>query len=200
MPASTYLIATCNIHTDTAPLGQRLDAVDFDDLVDAVAGDRIVVRYVPSRCGYVLVMGETALREARRRGDGVVKVLVLNDSAYNVPGVLAAAVAERMARGRCSPLEETQLFFRLAAWHDVSDVATKCGVSAEHVENRLRLLTLCPAAEQALRDEKLPVELAERIAELTPGAQTALLDRWLGGHFSSLLAAEAAARDLAAAS
>jgi hypothetical protein len=69
-----------------------------------------------------------------------------------------------------------------------------CGKSVEYVGYRIDLLTLVPAASEALAKQHLPVGTAWYVAKLSPDSQHEFLTRWVRGGFPTPRDAEAFAQ------
>ncbi|WP_405893761.1 hypothetical protein OG272_15940 [Streptomyces sp. NBC_00104] len=200
MPAIVRTIPIDSIRRYTAPIREHLDILDPDVLADAVTNlhQRPVVRYVPSPHGYVLVLGEDAIRTAQRHARITVEALVLNDTQDDAMKNLIDAVAERIGQPGITPLEEAVLFHRLSKRYSTHGIAARTGKLPAYVRSRMELLDLCPDGQAALGENRLPIGLAWHISRLPAGLQTPFLHRWTGGEFTNARTAEAAARALAA--
>ena len=92
------------------------------------------------------------------------------------PGAIAIMFAENFHREDLTPLEEAATFALLRELGlPQTQIAAQTGCSQSHVSKRLALLTLPPAAQEALREGQLPLNDALALAGLSPQDQA---DAW----------------------
>lgn len=89
-----------------------------------------------------------------------------------------AAIVENLQREDLAPLDEAAAYHELLArpGQTPAMVAAAVGKSPAHVGRRLKLLSLVPAAQAALREGQLGVAHAELLTKLEPPVQTKALE------------------------
>lgn len=135
------------------PQQPRWDPVDstLDELAASIREHGLLQPLIVSRSagGYVLIAGERRWRAARMAGLRTVPVLVKEATPRER---LEMALVENLQRRDLSPLEEATAYRQLMEEHGLTQeaVAARVGRSRPSVANRLRLLSLPPAARDAL--------------------------------------------------
>ena len=114
---------------------------------------------------YELVAGERRLRASIMAGVDTIPAMIrpLNDSE-----VLEIQIVENLQRDDLSELEEAEGYDALMqhASLNADQVADKIGKSRSYVYGRLKLLDLCPAAKQGLREGQIDASRAILIARI----------------------------------
>jgi hypothetical protein len=115
-----------------------------------------------------------------------------------IPSWMAQQIADLTTEDGIAPLREARLFLTLTtAGYTNDDISGMTGRRACYVGWRLDLFKLIAPAQEALDEERLPVNLASYIALLSEPNQTLMLARWLRGDFTSPRHAERYARAIA---
>ncbi|MFF3654916.1 ParB/RepB/Spo0J family partition protein [Streptomyces olivochromogenes] len=190
------VIALDAIERDENQPREIFDPEKLQELADSIAEigvqQAITVRYV-SRGKYVLVSGERRWRASRMAGLTEIPAMVmhgLEGGSETLEG-FTRSVAENLGRADMSPLEEAKAFQKLVDFGlTPEEVAKRVGKSWNHVDNRLQLLKLVPAVQEALIKGHLPVGLAWYAAQISPANQNAFLARWSRGQFATIRDAE----------
>lgn len=144
---------------DVAELAASLRAVGMlQPIVARVAGGDLVV-----------VAGHRRLAAAKLAGWASVPVIVRSEMRPD--DVLAAMLVENSHRKDLDPIEEARGYARLKAQLGATDagVAARVGRAATHVGGRLRLLSLPPAEQEALRRGDMTLREATDRAKLSTG-------------------------------
>jgi ParB/RepB/Spo0J family partition protein len=133
----------------------------------------LIVRPIAGRDGsdgqplYEIISGERRWRASE--GTVVADALPCNVGEYDDLQVLEIQLIENVQRADLHPLEEAEGYGRLVQAPNnrkVDDVAAAVGMSRRHVQARLRLLSLTPAARRAFFDGAFGVTSALQIARL----------------------------------
>lgn len=147
----------------------------------------IVVRQSLSAGRYELIAGERRVRAC----------LMLADSgdwpeSWRIPAVLIAAddskhlvlaLLENLQREDLRPFEEARAFSKLRddlGWN-TEKIAAAIHRTQRHVQQRLQLLTLAPAAQHALCDNLIGPAVARHLARLPEPGQQSMIDRIKAG-------------------
>jgi len=94
--------------------------------------------------------------------------------------VIAIQAIENIQREDVHPLEEAQSYRALLALgQEVAAIAAKVGKSETYIYQRVKLLDLCPEAQEAFFADKYGTAHAIELARLPEAAQRELLD-WMG--------------------
>jgi ParB/RepB/Spo0J family partition protein len=114
---------------------------------------------------YLLIAGERRLRAAKMAGLKFVPVV------YRIgmgPMQQACMLIENLQREDLDPIEEARAFRILTQDHGwkQTDLAAKLGVSQAHIANRIRLLQLPEAAQDAISQGKLTASAGKELATL----------------------------------
>lgn len=119
----------------------------------------------PKGDGYELIAGERRFRAAQVLGLTTVPVLVRTASDQEK---LVLALIENIQRENLNPLEEARAYQKLADQFDLSqeEIATHAGKSRSVVANTMRLLSLPPQIQQAVRDGQIPATAARTLGGL----------------------------------
>ena len=136
----------------------------------------LIVSPGPEHGNYIIIAGERRYRAAKLAG--ILKVPAIVRTSKELEQ-LEIALVENIQRVDLSPLETAASIHRL---HDLfsqsyDDIAKRLGKAPSTVNNIVRLLQLTPAAQDALRDEKISEGHARSILALkdSPKEQTELL-------------------------
>ena len=145
---------------------------EMQDLADSVKAVGIMqpVLVRPLANGdYELVFGHRRHRAAQLAGLGVIPAIVrdLNDAKS-----AQLQAVENVQRRDLDPIDEALGYAAMLATHGMSkdELAVQIGKSRTHVYNRLKLATLHPEGQAALRAGKLRAEVATLVARV-PGAK-----------------------------
>lgn len=119
----------------------------------------------PKGDGYELIAGERRFRAAQVLGLTTVPVLVRTASDQDK---LVLALIENIQRENLNPLEEARAYQKLADQFDLSqdEIAVHAGKSRSVVANTMRLLSLPPQIQQAVRDGQIPTTAARTLGGL----------------------------------
>lgn len=133
---------------------QRFDSVRLDELASSLREHGVLQPILVHRLDdgrYELVAGERRWQAARRAGLAAIPALVVEASPRRV---LELALVENLQRADLMPLEEAEAYRGLMAALGLTQekLAERLGVSRVAVTNKLRLLSLAPAARDALMD------------------------------------------------
>jgi ParB family chromosome partitioning protein len=136
----------------------------------------LIVTPGPAKDNYIIIAGERRWRAAQIAGLEKVPAIVRSTKELEQ---LEIALVENIQRVDLSPLETAASIQRL---HDLfnqnyEDIAKRLGKAPSTVNNIVRLLQLSPAAQEALRSEKISEGHARSILALKdmPAAQQELL-------------------------
>lgn len=125
---------------------------------------------------YIIVAGERRWRASKIAKLDKIPAIVRTSKELEQ---LEIAIVENIQRVDLSPLEQASSIHRLHDLFNVSfdDIAKRLGKAPSTINNIVRLLQLTPAAQQALREEKISEGHARSILALKdlPGAQQELL-------------------------
>ncbi|MGW6684992.1 ParB/RepB/Spo0J family partition protein [[Kitasatospora] papulosa] len=116
---------------------------------------------------YVVVDGNRRLAGAKVAGIDDVPVYIDDSLADNADTLLETALTAAVQHEDLDPLDEAKALQRLVEVHGSQRaVARSLGKSSGWVTQRLALLKLTPALQQAVEDKKLPVEVARTVGQL----------------------------------
>lgn len=177
---------------------KHFDADALAELAGSIAANGlmqpITVRPVDGR--YIIIAGERRWRASQIAGLTTVPVRVM-DLAEADAYVLS--VAENVNRSDMTTLEETDAYGQLVAYgKDVPEIARLFGKSEQYVEIRLSFAALVDEAKRLLTRGEIRPNLARYIAELQPGNQRTVVNRWARGEFKHEIEATHFARSLRA--
>lgn len=164
-----------------------------DSMKEVGQQQAITVRYLPGSKRYTIISGERRWRAAGLAGLTEMHAMVVHglEGGAETLETFTRAVAENLGRADMTPLEEARAFKKLLDFGlDAHEVAKRVGKSWNHVDNRLQLLRLTPAVQEALLKGHLPVGLAWYAAQISPANQNAFIARWSRGQFNSPREAE----------
>ncbi|PWI15984.1 hypothetical protein DI272_18805 [Streptomyces sp. Act143] len=185
-----------NIERDENQPREVFDEEKLQELADSIkeigVQQAITVRYI-SRGKYRLISGERRWRASQMAGVATIPAMVmhgLEGGSETLEG-FTRSVAENLGRADMTPLEEANAFQKLVDFGlTPEEVAKRIGKSWNHVDNRLQLLKLVPAVQEALLKGHVPVGLAWYAAQISPANQNAFLARWSRGQFATIRDAE----------
>jgi ParB family chromosome partitioning protein len=151
---------------------QQVDQEQLNELAESLREHGVLQPLVVARAGdggYVLVAGERRWRAARLAGLKTVPAVVKEASPRER---LEWALVENLQRQDLGPLEAAAAYQQLVQEHGLTQeqVAQRVGKSRVAVANTLRLLSLPPAAVQALAAGKMSEGHARAILSC-PGAE-----------------------------
>ncbi|NDK24669.1 ParB/RepB/Spo0J family partition protein [Streptomyces sp. TR1341] len=164
-----------------------------DSMKEVGQQQAITVRYLPATKRYAIISGERRWRAAGLAGLTEMHAMVVHglEGGAETLETFTRSVAENLGRADMTPLEEARAFKKLMDFGlDATEVAKRVGKSWNHVDNRLQLLKLTPAVQEALLKGHLPVGLAWYVAQISPANQNAFIARWSRGQFNSPREAE----------
>jgi ParB family chromosome partitioning protein len=176
---------------------QAMDEGQLAELAESLRAHGVLQPLVVSRGhdgGYVLVAGERRWRAARLAGLKTVPVVVKEASPREQ---LEWALVENLQRQDLGPLEAAAAYRQLLQEYGLTQeaVAERVGKSRAAVANTLRLLSLPPAARQALAEGRISEGHARAVLACPDAAsQQALLDVILARGLSVRQAEELAQR------
>ncbi|WP_406321809.1 ParB/RepB/Spo0J family partition protein [Streptomyces sp. NBC_00519] len=204
-------IPTGKIDRDPGQPREHFDEASLQELAKSMAKlgqlQPITVRYIPETKRYTLVMGERRWRSAQIAELPQMQAVILHGAGDGLE-TFAKAVAENVGRENMTAIEEAKGFKKLVdgradengkqiePGYTVDEVAELVGKSAAYVQWRIDLLRLCPAAQEALVKNQLPVGLAWYVGKLAQDNQVRFLAKWVRGDFKSARDAEAFAQAL----
>lgn len=204
-------IPTSKIDRDPGQPREHFDEASLQELAKSMAKlgqlQPITVRYIPETKRFTLVMGERRWRSAQIAELPQMQAVVLHGAGDGLE-TFAKAVAENVGRENMTAIEEAKGFKKLVdgrldedgkqiePGYTVDEVAELVGKSAAYVQWRIDLLRLCPAAQEALVKNQLPVGLAWYVGKLAQDNQVRFLAKWVRGDFKSARDAEAFAQAL----
>jgi ParB/RepB/Spo0J family partition protein len=155
------------------------DDVERDQLTESVRAQGILQPLLVERSddGPVLIDGHRRLAAARAAGLTEVPVIERTGEDGDAPQ-LAAALAANMRRRGLDPIEEARAYERAtqAGWAQ-RRIAEAVGCSPRHVSQRLRLLRLPEAVQEAIGVGSLPLSAVpnvETIAAVAPAVADAV--------------------------
>jgi ParB/RepB/Spo0J family partition protein len=190
------VLALDSVDRDENQPREIFDQEKLQELADSIkeigVQQAITVRYI-GRGKYRLISGERRWRASQMAGVTTIPAMVmhgLEGGSETLEG-FTRSVAENLGRADMSPLEEARAFDKLVKFGlTAEEVAKRIGKSWNHVDNRLQLLKLVPAVQEALIKGHLPVGLAWYAAQISPANQNAFLARWSRGQFATIRDAE----------
>ncbi|MGW6391187.1 ParB/RepB/Spo0J family partition protein [Streptomyces sp. NPDC055103] len=153
----------------------------------------ITVRYLLGSKRYQIISGERRWRAAGLAGLTEMHAMVVHglEGGAETLETFTRSVAENLGRADMTPLEEARAFKKLLDFGlDANEVAKRVGKSWNHVDNRLQLLKLTDAMQEALLKGHITVGLAWYVAQISPANQNAFIARWSRGQFSGQREAE----------
>lgn len=187
-----------------SPLNHRkhFDEKKMAELTDNVRAQGIVVplivRPILSRHpdelgpkgGYEIVAGERRFRAAQGAKLAQVPAIVRSDLLTDAQ-VLEVQVIENQQRADVLPLEEAEGYAALmkcthpdGTRYTVDEIAAKVGMSKSHVYQRLKLISLCKAAREALAAGEIEASVAVLIARIpNDGLQKKALEEVSATHW-----------------
>lgn len=145
------------IQPNPAQPRQRFDAAQLAELAASLREhgvlQPVLVRPLPDG-RYELIAGERRWQAARHAGLATLPALVLHASPRRA---LELALVENVQRADLTPLEEAAAYRDLMAALGLTQerLAERLGISRVAVTNRLRLLSLTPAGQQALTEGRI---------------------------------------------
>jgi ParB/RepB/Spo0J family partition protein len=174
---TTTILAVLPIHAITVRDGwnprTQDDDSERDQLTESIRAQGILQPLLVERTeeGPVLIDGHRRLTAARAAGLTEVPVIERTGEDGDAPQ-LAAALAANMRRRGLDPIEEARAYERAtqAGWAQ-RRIAEAVGCSPRHVSQRLRLLRLPEAVQEAIGAGSLPlsaVPVVETIAAVAP--------------------------------
>ncbi|MCX4458603.1 ParB/RepB/Spo0J family partition protein [Streptomyces sp. NBC_01728] len=191
------VLALDSIERDENQPREIFDEEKLQELADSIkeigVQQAITVRYI-SRGKYRLISGERRWRASQMAGVTAIPAMVmhgLEGGSETLEG-FTRSVAENLGRADMTPLEEARAFDKLVVKFGLTpeEVARRIGKSWNHVDNRLQLLKLVPAVQEALLKGHVPVGLAWYAAQISPANQNAFIARWSRGQFATIRDAE----------
>jgi ParB/RepB/Spo0J family partition protein len=145
-----------NVRTDLGDLTELAASIKAVGILQPLTVDAEGARY---RLRY----GHRRLAAAKLAGHGEVPCIVRSPLAD--PAVRVERLIENLHRKNLEPLEEAKAYQQLiAAGMTQADVARRVAVSQATVSARLSLLVLPPAAQAMVRDKRLPLVEATKLA------------------------------------
>jgi ParB family chromosome partitioning protein len=153
----------------------------------------VVLRRLTPAAGYELIAGERRWRAAQKAGLMEIPAIVRDADEDEI---LELTLIENLQREDLNPVEEAQAFCLLVEGHGLSQeaVASRIGKSRAAVANSLRLLSLPPAALDAVRSGSITPGHARAILALDDDAERAALLREILQNGLSVRQAEKRAR------
>ena len=144
---------------DEQALTALAQSIDRNGLLNPVS-----VRALPQG-GYCLIAGERRLRACRLLGWSSIPALVWQKDEADAA---ALTLAENLHRSDLNYLEEAEGILRLISLGGLSQAqaAALLAMSPSALSNKLRLLRLSPAVQQALTEQALPERLARALLRL----------------------------------
>ena len=144
---------------DEQALTALAQSIDRNGLLNPVS-----VRALPQG-GYCLIAGERRLRACRLLGWSRIPALVWQKDEADAA---ALTLAENLHRSDLNYLEEAEGILRLISLGGLSQAqaAALLAMSPSALSNKLRLLRLSPAVQQALTEQALPERLARALLRL----------------------------------
>lgn len=146
---------------------------------------------------FVIIAGERRWRASNMAGlaSAPCRVLDLDEQDAYV-----LSVAENVNRADMTVMEEVDSFAQLVAYGKTHDeIATMFGKSVAYVDVRLSFRGLVDEAKALLTRGEIRPNLARYIADLQPGNQRTVVNKWARGEFKHEIEATHFARSLAAA-
>lgn len=165
---------------------RRVEDESFNDLVSSIRQHGILQPLIVTRAAaaadgerYELVAGERRLRAAARVGLSTVPAMVRETRELEQ---LELAVVENIQRQDLNPIEEALAYQQLSDEFGLTqeEIARKVGKRRTTVANAVRLLTLPPEMQQALRDGRLTASHAKiLLTAVTPQERQRLFEQIL---------------------
>lgn len=159
---------------------KRYDEASLQELAETIRArgihNPVLVREIDTRAGprFELAAGHRRCRAARLVGLVEVPALIMQ---LDDRGFLELLHIDNLQRDGVDPLDEALAYEQLLSnGYDVASLADKLGRSITYVASRVRLLSLSPAAREAMRLGYVKVSHAIELAKLPEGAQEQLLE------------------------
>lgn len=177
-------LALADLTVSTLQPRKRFDEEAIAEMAASIAEKGVLQPLLvrPVAGGYEIVAGERRYRAAQRAGLTAVPVVVreLDDRQ-----ALEIAIIENLQREDLDDLEEAEAFQQLLGFGlTQEEVAKAVGKSRPAVANTLRLLTLPPAARDALTQRKITAGHARAILAQAPDDRDWALDQVLARRLS----------------
>jgi ParB/RepB/Spo0J family partition protein len=148
---------------------KHFDATALAELADSIAqqglAQPILVRPILDTGRYEIVAGERRYRASSLAGLSTIIAVVRNLSDLEA---LELQVIENLQRADLHPMEEAQGYAQLMQAHNFTadQLADKVGKSKSYIYNRLKLLDLAPAGQEAFYAGKLTPATALLVARI----------------------------------
>lgn len=177
-------------HFDPDALAELAGSIAANGLLEP-----ILVRPVDG--SYVIIAGERRYRASTAAGLTAVPCRVMH---LDERDAYVLSVAENVNRSDMTVMEEVDAFAQLVTYGKTHDeIATMFGKSVAYVDVRLSFRGLVDEAKALLTRGDIRPNLARYIAELEPGNQRTVINKWARGEFKHEIEATHFARSLAAA-
>lgn len=130
---------------------------------------------------FVIVAGERRWRAHALAGIGMIAAQIVEADEVEA---YVLSVAENVNRADMTTLEESDAYAQLRAYgKTVDDIAGLFGKTETYVEIRLSFLQLVDEGKALLERGEIGPNLARWVADLQPGNQRTVLNRWARGEF-----------------
>jgi ParB family chromosome partitioning protein len=157
----------------------RIQEDTISELVDSIRQHGILQPLIVTKVGerYQLIAGERRFRSSQQLGLPTVPALIRETRELEQ---LEIAIVENVQRQDLNPIEEALAYQQLAEEFGLTqeEIAKKVGKSRATVANALRILSLPPSMQAALRDGRLSSSHAKIIlTAVTPEERERLFDQ-----------------------
>ncbi len=157
----------------------RIQAESISDLTDSIRQHGILQPLIVTKIGerYQLIAGERRFRSAEQLGLATVPALIRETRELEQ---LELAIVENVQRQDLNPVEEALAYQQLAEEFGLTqeEIAKKVGKSRATIANALRILSLPPEIQAALRDGRLSSSHAKiLLTAVTPEERSRLFDQ-----------------------
>ncbi len=170
----------------------RIQEESLHDLVDSIRQHGILQPLIVTKQGdrYQLIAGERRFRAAERLGLTTVPAIIRESRELEQ---LEIAIVENVQRQDLNPVEEALAYQQLSEEFGLTqeEIARKVGKRRTTVANALRILSLPPEMQQALREERMTASHAKiLLTAVTPQDRQRLFRQILDGKLPVRAAAE----------
>ncbi len=155
LPVASLHGHLANVRSTLGPPG------DFDDLVQSIRHQGVLqpITVMQQRGRWLVLAGHRRLAAAKAAGLTHVPVAVAANR--DDPDAIEAMLVENLQRAGLDPLDEAHAYGELlAAGRTQADIAAAVGKNQGHISQRLALLNLTPAEQNAVRQKEITVDAA----------------------------------------
>jgi ParB family chromosome partitioning protein len=160
----------------------REDVGDLHELAKSIKQkgllEPVIVRPVGSR--FELVAGHRRYVACRMNGFSEILAIVTD---FDDREAFEVSLEENIHRKTMDPIEEAtafKLYIERMGYGSETELAARIGKSQEYVSHRIKLLTLGPAIQEAVRRRRITTSEAIELARLEPGRQMEVFEATRG--------------------